>query len=104
MHEGRLGETYNVGGLAGWANLDVARLILALVDKPESLITFVADRPGHDFCYALDSSKIKREMNWEPTVSLKEGLEFVVTWYQDHRGWWEWIKERLYRESRSYWS
>jgi len=104
LHEGRLGETYNVGGPAGWANLEVARLILALLQKPESLITFVPDRPGHDFCYALDSSKIKGEIGWEPTVSLEDGLKQVIPWYQEHRGWWESVKERLQRENRGYWS
>jgi len=104
LHEGRLGETYNVGGLAGWANLDVARLILALLDKPESLITFVADRPGHDFWYAIDTGKIKHELGWEPKISLEEGLKQVITWYRDHRVWWERIKEQLHRESRGYWS
>ena len=104
LHEGRLGETYNVGGLAGWANLDVARLILALLDKSESLITFVADRPGHDFWYAIDTGKIKHELGWEPKISLEEGLKQVITWYRDHRVWWERIKEQLHRESRGYWS
>ncbi len=104
LHEARPGETYNVGGQAGWTNLAVARLILGLLDKPESLITFVPDRPGHDFRYALDSGPIKRELGWEPTISLEQGLKQVVAWYRDHRDWWERVKERLQRESRGYWS
>ncbi len=104
VHEGRLGETYNVGGTTGWVNLEVARLILTLLGKPESLVTFVPDRPGHDFCYALDNSKIKGEMGWETTVLLEEGLKRVIAWYRDNRGWWERVKERLHRESRGYWS
>lgn len=104
LHEGRPGQVYNVGGQAGAVNLEVARLILGLLGKPGSLITFVPDRPGHDFRYALDSGKIKRELGWEPIVSFEEGLERVVMWYKDRRYWWERIKERLHRESRGYWS
>ncbi len=104
LHEGRPGQVYNVGGQAGAANLEVARLILGLLGKPGSLITFVPDRPGHDFRYALDSGIIKRELGWEPTVCLEEGLEQVVAWYKDRRDWWERVKERLQRESRGYWS
>ncbi len=104
LHEGRPGETYNVGGPGGWSNVEVARLILALLQKPESLVTFVPDRPGHDFWYALDNSKIKRETGWEPTVSLEDGLKRAIVWYEEHRYWWQRIKERLHRESRGYWS
>lgn len=104
LHKGRPGETYNIGGSAGWSNLEVAKLILALLKKPESLITFVPDRPGHDLWYALDNSKVKREIGWEATVSLEQGLKQVIVWYQEHRGWWEGVKDRLHRESRGYWS
>ena len=93
---GRLGETYNIGGNAEAQNIGIVRKVCALLDArhPDAaphdrLITFVTDRPGHDFRYAIDASKIKAELGWEPTVTLDEGLARTVDWYLENRDWWE---------------
>jgi len=104
LENGRPGEIYNVGGGAGHENLSVARRLLAALGKPESLITFVPDRPGHDLRYALDSGKIAREVGWRPRVGLEEGLARTIRWYREHEGWWRPLKGALDRETRGYWS
>jgi dTDP-glucose 4,6-dehydratase len=86
---GRIGEVYNVGGVAQLRNVEVVRKILHLLGKPESLITYVEDRPGHDRRYALDSGKAQRELGWKPCHSFEEGLERTVRWYQSHTAWLE---------------
>jgi dTDP-glucose 4,6-dehydratase len=86
---GRIGEVYNVGGAAQLRNVEVVRKILHLLGKPESLITYVEDRPGHDRRYALDSGKAQRELGWKPCHSFEEGLERTVRWYQSHTAWLE---------------
>jgi dTDP-glucose 4,6-dehydratase len=87
LRGGQVGEVYNVGGVAQLTNLEVVRKILLLLQKPESLITHVDDRPGHDRRYALDSSKLRRELGWKPCHSFEEGLERTVRWYQSHPEW-----------------
>ncbi|MDD4383829.1 MAG: dTDP-glucose 4,6-dehydratase [Bacteroidales bacterium] len=95
FHSGNLGETYNVGGNNEWRNIDLVREICQIMDKKlnrikgesEKLITFVADRAGHDLRYAIDSSKIQHELGWEPTVKFTEGLEQTVDWYLQNEGW-----------------
>ena len=79
---GRPGEIYNVGGDCELSNLDIARKILALMDKPSSLIRHVPDRPGHDLRYAIDHAKLTRELGWEPTIALDEGLRETISFYQ----------------------
>jgi len=81
LHTGRVGEVYNVGGHNEWRNLDIAKLILAHLGKPESLITFVQDRLGHDRRYAIDASKMERELGWRPQVRFEEGIVSTVDWY-----------------------
>jgi dTDP-glucose 4,6-dehydratase len=104
LEKGRPGETYNVGGGTGHANLAVARMVLAALEKPESLLTFVPDRPGHDLRYALDSKKIGREVGWRPRIGLEAGLARTICWYREHESWWRPLKGTLGRESRGYWS
>ena len=87
MERGRAGEVYNVGGGNELPNIELARLILRELKKPESLIQFVKDRPGHDRRYALDSSKLSRELGWKPLVSLAEGIPRTVRWYCEHQDW-----------------
>jgi dTDP-glucose 4,6-dehydratase len=96
--KGSPGEVYNVGGVNEKPNLEVIRAMLKLVGKPESLIRHVKDRPGHDRRYAIDASKIRRDLGWEPKVSFEEGLEATVRWYLENRGWWEKIVSGEYRE------
>lgn len=89
VEKGKPGEIYNIGGGEEKRNIDVVKAILRILGKPEGLITFVKDRPGHDRRYALDTGKIRREMGWQPTVSFEEGLTQTVKWYFENRSWWE---------------
>ncbi|MGE5553685.1 MAG: dTDP-glucose 4,6-dehydratase [Betaproteobacteria bacterium] len=98
LHQGRAGGVYNVGAGEERTNLELVRALLRLLDKPESLIRFVADRPGHDRRYAIDSTKIRRELGWRPEIPFAEGLRETVEWYGANRLWWEKIKSGEYRE------
>ena len=98
LEEGRVGEIYNIGGGNQRTNLEVTRTILKQLKKSSRLIKHVADRPGHDRRYALDSSKLKRELGFEPAVNFSEGLARTVKWYQDNRSWWQNVKTGLYRD------
>lgn len=97
FHNGRLGETYNVGGNNEWKNIDLVLLLCKIMDKKlgkkegssEQLITYVKDRAGHDMRYAIDSSKIQNELGWKPSVSFEEGLEKTVDWYLENKKWLE---------------
>ncbi len=98
LHNGRTGEIYNIGAGNERTNLDVVRLILAQLGKPESLITFVKDRPGHDRRYAIDATKLRRELRWEPKHDFERGLAETITWYREHEAWWRRIVSGEYRE------
>jgi len=87
ISQGRSGEVYNIGGSCERTNIELVCRILHLLDKPESLIKFVADRPGHDCRYAMDITKIERELGWRPTISFEEGLKATVRWYMDNESW-----------------
>jgi len=89
LERGIDGHCYNIGGDCERSNLDLVRAVLALLGKPESLIRFVDDRPGHDRRYAMDIGHVRGALGWQPSVSLEEGLETTVRWYRDHREWWE---------------
>ncbi len=97
FHEGRNHETYNIGGFNEWKNIDLVRLLCKIMDEKlnrekgesEKLITYVKDRPGHDLRYAIDASKINRELGWKPSVTFEQGLEKTVDWYLGNRGWLE---------------
>jgi dTDP-glucose 4,6-dehydratase len=94
LERGRIGETYNVGSGVEASIEQLADRILELTGKPSSLKTIVPDRPGHDRRYLLDSSKLRRELGWEPEWEFDAGLEATVGWYAEHRDWWEPLKER----------
>jgi len=87
LQKGRVGEVYNIGGLDVVENLAMVTRLLRLLNKPASLITHVTDRPGHDRRYALDSSKISRELNWQPVIPLDQGLQQTVDWYRKNGKW-----------------
>ncbi|MEX1139060.1 MAG: dTDP-glucose 4,6-dehydratase [Bacteroidota bacterium] len=98
LHSGVPGELYNIGGSNEKNNLEVVRSILSMLKKPESLITFVKDRLGHDRRYAIDSTKIQRELKWKASVTFDEGLKRTVQWYLENRSWWERIVSGEYKE------
>ena len=95
FHEGRIAETYNIGGFNEWKNIDLIKVLIATVDRllgrPEGvdndLITYVTDRAGHDLRYAIDSTKLQKELGWEPSLQFEEGIEKTVRWYLDNQEW-----------------
>jgi len=89
IHNGRVGEVYNIGGHNEYANIDVVKIILRELDKPESLVTYVTDRPGHDMRYAIDPAKINKELGWMPETRFADGIRQTVQWCLDNRNWWE---------------
>ena len=98
MRKGREGEIYNVGGHNERTNLDVVKTILRELGKPESLITYVTDRPGHDRRYAIDPTKIHGELGWLPQTSFDDGIRKTVQWYLDNRSWWQDILKGEYQD------
>ena len=103
LRKGIPGEVYNVGGNCEFHNIDIVRYLLKRLDKPESLIRFVEDRPGHDRRYAMDSSKLQRELGWKPVVSFEEGMNQTVSWYIEHEIWWQRIKTGEYMSYYEQW-
>ncbi len=105
FHKGKVGETYNIGGFNEWKNIDIVKLLVKIVDKhlgrPEGtsdkLITYVADRAGHDLRYAIDSSKLRKELGWKPETMFPEGIEKTVTWYLENKEWVENITKGAYK-------
>ena len=91
IHEGREGEIYNVGGHNERTNLEVVKTILKALNKPESLIKYVSDRPGHDRRYAIDPKKLETELGWEPKYTFDTGIEQTIQWYLDNEDWWKHI-------------
>ena len=106
VRNGKVGEVYNVGGHNERTNLEVVKTILKALGKPESLIKYVTDRPGHDMRYAIDPTKIETELGWKPTYTFDTGIEMTIQWYLENREWWENIisgdyqnyYERMYRD------
>lgn len=106
FHQGRTGETYNVGGNNEWKNIDLIRLLCRIMDRKlgraegtsAQLITFVRDRAGHDLRYAIDSSKLRNELGWEPSLRFEEGLERTVDWFLANEDWLESVTSGQYRE------
>lgn len=98
IHNGRVGEVYNVGGHNEMRNIDIVKLILKHLGKPESLITYVADRKGHDLRYAIDPTKIHNELGWLPETKFADGLAKTIDWYLANKSWWEPIVTGEYRQ------
>ena len=98
IRNGREGEVYNIGGHNERRNIDVVKAILKELDKPESLITYVTDRPGHDMRYAIDPTKIHNELGWLPETDFETGIHKIVQWYLDNRDWWQDILAGDYRD------
>lgn len=89
LHNGKDGEVYNIGGHNERTNLDVVKTILKVLGKPETLITYVKDRAGHDMRYAIDPTKTRNELGWEPTTMFDDGIKLTIEWYLENRSWWE---------------
>ncbi len=98
LHRGRIGEVYNIGGNNEKPNIEIVRLILQNLGKPESLITYVKDRLGHDRRYAIDSSKIQRELGWQPLYTFEQGIAETIKWYMNNQTWWKRIMSGEYKE------
>ena len=98
LRRGRVGEVYNVGGNNEMRNIDIVRLICRELGKPESLITYVTDRKGHDLRYAIDAAKIRRELGWQPETRFEDGIKRTISWYLEYRTWWEEIISGEYRD------
>ncbi len=98
IHNGRVGEVYNIGGHNEKANIDVVKTILRELGKPESLITYVTDRKGHDMRYAIDPTKIHSELGWLPETKFDDGIKMTIKWYLDNKLWWENIISGEYKD------
>lgn len=97
FEKGKPGEVYNIGAGCEMKNIEIIKLILSILDKPENLIEFIADRPGHDRRYAIDSSKIRKELGWKPVFEFNEAIQKTVEWYLKNNVWWEHIVNGQYR-------
>ena len=98
IHNGREGEVYNIGGHNEMRNIDIVKIICKQLDKPESLITHVTDRKGHDMRYAIDPAKIHAELGWLPETMFNDGIKKTIQWYLDNRNWWEEIVNGEYQQ------
>jgi dTDP-glucose 4,6-dehydratase len=106
FHQGKAGETYNIGGFNEWKNIDLVKLLCSLMDEKlgrvkgesEQLITYVKDRPGHDRRYAIDASKIKEQFGWEPSVTFEEGLSETIDWYLNNTEWLQHVTSGSYQQ------
>jgi dTDP-glucose 4,6-dehydratase len=106
LHGGKLGDTYNIGGFNEWQNIELIKLLIKIMDKKlgraegesEKLITYVKDRPGHDRRYAIDASKLNKELGWKPSVTFEEGLEKTVEWYLANEAWLENVTSGNYKQ------
>jgi dTDP-glucose 4,6-dehydratase len=106
FHKGKLGDTYNIGGFNEWKNIDLIKVIIKTTDRmlgrvegsSDKLITYVKDRAGHDLRYAIDSSKLKNELGWEPSLQFEEGIEKTVKWYLENKEWMDNVTSGNYQE------
>lgn len=106
FHKGKIADTYNIGGFNEWKNIDLIKVIIKTVDRllgnaegiSEHLITYVTDRAGHDLRYAIDSTKLKKELGWKPSLQFEEGIERTVRWYLDNQEWMDAITTGEYEE------
>jgi dTDP-glucose 4,6-dehydratase len=97
LRNGQVGEVYNFGGRCEMTNIALTKMLLRLLGKPETLIRYVADRPGHDLRYAIDCAKAERELGWKPSVSFEQGLQATIDWYRANEGWVSHIRSGAYR-------
>jgi dTDP-glucose 4,6-dehydratase len=98
LHKGKVGEVYNIGGNNEWKNIDIVKLLLTHLNKPESLITYVTDRLGHDLRYSIDASKIKKDLGWQPRYTFEKGITETIGWYLNNKDWWQRIISGDYKD------
>jgi dTDP-glucose 4,6-dehydratase len=106
FHKGRHGEVYNIGGNNEWQNIDLIKLLCVIMDRKlkrqagtsQQLITFVTDRPGHDLRYAIDASKVKRDLGWSPATTFEKGIEKTVDWYLANQPWLQNVTSGQYQQ------
>jgi dTDP-glucose 4,6-dehydratase len=98
LEDGKIGEVYNIGASNEMANIEIIKLILKYLNKPEDLIEYVKDRPGHDRRYAIDSSKIQNELCWKPEFSFERAISSTIDWYLANKNWWERIISGEYQK------
>ena len=98
IHNGKIGEVYNVGGHNEKANIDIVKTILKVLGKSEDLVTFVADRKGHDMRYAIDPTKIYNELGWLPETKFEDGIKKTIDWYLNNEKWWKDIISGEYKD------
>jgi len=98
LEKGKTGDVYNIGGHNEWANINIVKLILSTLNKPDSLIKYVTDRPGHDRRYAIDATKIEKELGWIPSRTFEEGLPETIKWYLENKDWVKNVQSGAYRE------
>lgn len=98
IHKGKVGEIYNIGGHNERTNLEVVKTVLNQMNKPETLIDYVTDRPGHDRRYAINPEKIEKELGWKPNYSFDTGIKQTIEWYLNNREWWEHIINGEYQD------
>jgi dTDP-glucose 4,6-dehydratase len=101
LHGGAPGEVYNIGGNNERTNMEITKLVLAKLGKPESLIKYVQDRPGHDRRYAIDASKIRRELGWQPKYTFDTGIEQTIAWYLANEAWWKPLRDKALDAKRA---
>lgn len=104
LMKGREGEIYNLGGGNERRNIEVTETVLEIMGKDDSYIKFVKDRPGHDYRYSLNITKVKNEVGWKPVVGFEEGLKKTIEWYEENTWWWKPLQQRLEKESKGFWS
>jgi dTDP-glucose 4,6-dehydratase len=97
------GAIYNIGANTEYPNIEIVRYILKRLQKPESLIRFVKDRPAHDRRYAMDASRLTGELGWKPTMKFERGLDDTILWYIEHEAWWQRVKSGEYRSYYERW-
>jgi dTDP-glucose 4,6-dehydratase len=106
FHQGKLGETYNIGGFNEWKNIDIVHLLCSIMDKKlgradgesAKLITYVKDRAGHDMRYAIDATKLNKELGWEPSLQFEEGMDKAIDWYLANEEWIQSVTSGSYKQ------
>jgi len=104
LHKGKVGEVYNIGGGNEKRNIEVVKKVIEIMGKKEDAIKFVPDRPGHDYRYSIDYSKIINDLGWKPRIDFDTGIKMAINWYKENEWWWRPLKERLKKSIKGFWT